>query len=284
MSDSPNSQGYRWYTQRFHDNSNPTNVTLQPAPTSINIAGDPDTSCEPWRCTTAGQQRYRQTVGNLRRDVLSRDELWRRSARLKKLQRVDICANIINQLQHVDLTATNHYHHLHHNIATHIKYYRTNPNIHPGNNPTTHRRARTAFTASLRSVGTNYETALRDRARTLHENSSVLDKQEADVQRATEQLAKQNDQLAKVADQARDGLKEIGDVQNWAELIERDLLIVEETVRLAEEEEERHHHGNGNGFGEDGALEGNGRVNGFGGEVGHGDKDGKKGKGWFQWW
>ncbi|KNG86335.1 hypothetical protein ANOM_004703 [Aspergillus nomiae NRRL 13137] len=146
--------------------------------------------------------------------------------------------------------------------------------------------AKTAFEASLRSVGANYETALRDRARTLHENSTVLDKQEADVRRATEQLAKQNDQLAKVADQARDGLKEIGDVQNWAELIERDLLIVEETVRLAEEEEARNHHGNGNGngYGEDGALEGNGRVNGFGEQAGNGDKDGKKGKGWFQWW
>ncbi|KAE8358702.1 hypothetical protein BDV27DRAFT_169252 [Aspergillus caelatus] len=145
--------------------------------------------------------------------------------------------------------------------------------------------AKTAFTASLRSVGANYETALRDRARTLHENSTVLDKQEADVRRATEQLAKQNDQLAKVADQARDGLKEIGDVQNWAELIERDLLIVEETVRLAEEEEgeeEGDYRTLGNG--EDRGLEGNGRINGFGEEVENGDKDGKKGKGWFQWW
>ncbi|KAB8240126.1 hypothetical protein BDV35DRAFT_402629 [Aspergillus flavus] len=131
--------------------------------------------------------------------------------------------------------------------------------------------AKTAFEASLRSVGANYETALRDRARTLHDNSTVLDKQEADVRRATEQLAKQNDQLAKVADQARDGLKEIGDVQNWAELIERDLLIVEETVRLAEEGE-GDYHGLGNG------------VNGFGEEVEDGDKNGKKGKGWFQWW
>ena len=140
--------------------------------------------------------------------------------------------------------------------------------------------AKTAFTASLRSVGANYETALRDRARTLHENSAVLDKQEADVRRATEQLAKQNDQLAKVADQARDGLKEIGDVQNWAELIERDLLIVEETVRLAEGEGDSRTLGNG----DDRGLEGNGRVNGSGEEVENGDKDGKKGKGWFQWW
>ncbi|GES57231.1 biogenesis of lysosome-related organelles complex 1 subunit 1 [Aspergillus terreus] len=98
--------------------------------------------------------------------------------------------------------------------------------------------AKAAFEASLRSVGANYEADLRDRARNLHENAAALDKQEGDVQRATGALAKQNDQLAKVADQARDGLKEIGDVQNWAELIERDLLVIEETVRLAEEREE----------------------------------------------
>ncbi|KAE8355274.1 hypothetical protein BDV28DRAFT_129244 [Aspergillus coremiiformis] len=128
--------------------------------------------------------------------------------------------------------------------------------------------AKTAFTASLRSVGANYDSALRDRTRNLHENSSVLDKQEADVRRATEELALQNDQLAKVADQARHGLKEIGDVQNWAELIERDLLIVEETVRLAEERERER---------EDGSGEEGESVH----EVPSGDKNRK---GWFQWW
>ncbi|KAB8076610.1 hypothetical protein BDV29DRAFT_154474 [Aspergillus leporis] len=142
--------------------------------------------------------------------------------------------------------------------------------------------AKAAFTASLRSAGANYDTALRDRARTLHENSSVLDKQEQDVRRATEQLAKQNSQLAKVADQAREGLKEIGDVQNWAELIERDLLIVEETIREAEERErERADAHGGEEEGEGDLREGSGRVNGA---VEGGGKDAKGGKGWFSWW
>lgn len=35
-------------------------------------------------------------------------------------------------------------------------------------------------------------------------------------------------------DGARQGLKEIGDVQNWAEMIERDLLVVEEVLRQVE--------------------------------------------------
>jgi hypothetical protein len=48
-------------------------------------------------------------------------------------------------------------------------------------------------------------------------------------------LAKQNEQWDKVVESARQGLKEIGDVQNWAEMIERDLLVVEEVLRLAED-------------------------------------------------
>lgn len=34
------------------------------------------------------------------------------------------------------------------------------------------------------------------------------------------------------------GLKEVGDVQNWAECIERDLLVLEETLREVEEGDE----------------------------------------------
>lgn len=94
--------------------------------------------------------------------------------------------------------------------------------------------ARAAFTASLNSVGSNLDADLRARAATLHENAAALGKQESELKRATADLARQNDQWQKVADQAREGLKEIGDVQNWAELIERDLLIVEETLRLVE--------------------------------------------------
>ncbi|KAH2639932.1 hypothetical protein KXW54_007269 [Aspergillus fumigatus] len=98
--------------------------------------------------------------------------------------------------------------------------------------------AKAAFTASLRSVGANYDAELRDRARTLHGNAAALDKQEAELRRTTAELRRQNEQWERVADTAREGLKEIGDVQNWAELIERDLLIVEEMLREVEAREE----------------------------------------------
>jgi len=95
--------------------------------------------------------------------------------------------------------------------------------------------AHAAFTGALKSVGSNLDADLRARAANLHENATALSKQEAELKRTTNDLARQNDQWGKVADQAREGLKEIGDIQNWAELIERDLLIVEETLKLADE-------------------------------------------------
>lgn len=99
--------------------------------------------------------------------------------------------------------------------------------------------AHAAFTASLRSVGSNLDADLRSRAANLHENAAALTKQEGDFKKQTQTLAKQNDQLQKLADQGREGLKAVGDLQNWAELIERDLLIVEETLKLAEEEDKK---------------------------------------------
>ncbi|RJE16623.1 hypothetical protein PHISCL_11040, partial [Aspergillus sclerotialis] len=90
--------------------------------------------------------------------------------------------------------------------------------------------AHTAFTASLKAVSSNYDGELQERAKNLQSNAAALEKQEVDLQKATAGLAKQNEQLGKVAETARDGLKEIGDVQNWAELIERDLLGLEDML------------------------------------------------------
>ncbi|CRG83935.1 hypothetical protein PISL3812_01291 [Talaromyces islandicus] len=107
--------------------------------------------------------------------------------------------------------------------------------------PETARRtleARTAFTASLHSAGQNVSSDLRARATDLHNNEAAIQKQENELAKHTSNLAKQNEQWDKVVESARQGLKEIGDVQNWAEMIERDLLVVEEVLRLAEGNEE----------------------------------------------
>ncbi|OJD19851.1 hypothetical protein AJ78_00211 [Emergomyces pasteurianus Ep9510] len=99
--------------------------------------------------------------------------------------------------------------------------------------------AKAAFTASLTSVGTNLDTDLRQRAQALHDNDDAIKKQEEKLKKTTQDLSKQSAELEKLADMGRKGLNEVGDLQNWAELIERDLLITEETLRLAEEEDEK---------------------------------------------
>ncbi|KAL1973019.1 hypothetical protein VTN31DRAFT_6561 [Thermomyces dupontii] len=92
-----------------------------------------------------------------------------------------------------------------------------------------------AFTASLHSIGTNLSAPLRTRAADIHANAQALAQQEERLARATADLARQNDQWQRqFVDETTKGLKEIGDLQNWAEMIERDLLVVEETIRLGE--------------------------------------------------
>ncbi|EEH36281.1 hypothetical protein PAAG_00604 [Paracoccidioides lutzii Pb01] len=109
--------------------------------------------------------------------------------------------------------------------------------------PTTHTQetaeAKIAFTASLTSVGTNLDADLRQRAQALHNNDGVIKKQEEKLRKTIQDLEKQSRELEKLADQGREGLKEVGDLQNWAELIEQDILIVEESLCLADEEDEK---------------------------------------------
>ncbi|KAF2659376.1 hypothetical protein K491DRAFT_689247 [Lophiostoma macrostomum CBS 122681] len=94
--------------------------------------------------------------------------------------------------------------------------------------------ARAAVTASLASVGGSVDTEIRTRAADLHMNSEAIKKQEKDLAKQTAALAKQSAQWQKLADTSTKKLNEIGDIQNWAEMIERDLLVLEETLRLAE--------------------------------------------------
>ncbi|KAI0972878.1 hypothetical protein F4678DRAFT_459734 [Xylaria arbuscula] len=89
--------------------------------------------------------------------------------------------------------------------------------------------ARAALIASMSNM---LDSELQSRAAILHSNATVLSRQEQDVARATEALRKENDKLAKVAKDAGRKIKELGNVQNWAEVLERDFLVLEETMRL----------------------------------------------------
>lgn len=94
--------------------------------------------------------------------------------------------------------------------------------------------ARAAVTASLASVGSSVDAELRTRATDLHYNSEAISKQEKELAKQTAALAKQSAQWQKLAETSTKKLNEIGDIQNWAETIERDLLVLEDTLRLVD--------------------------------------------------
>ena len=95
--------------------------------------------------------------------------------------------------------------------------------------------ARTAIVASLNATGTSLERELKGRAIDLHASSNVIAEQEKELAKQTASLAKQGEQWQKLADCSTKKLNEFGDIQNWAEMIERDLMVVEETLHLVNE-------------------------------------------------
>ncbi|PYH32574.1 uncharacterized protein BO87DRAFT_338167, partial [Aspergillus neoniger CBS 115656] len=94
--------------------------------------------------------------------------------------------------------------------------------------------AKSAFSATLLNIGSTHASPLVERAHIITENAAALDKQQAELEAHTAALAKQNESWDKLAGEARDGLKEIGDVQNWAEVVERELLVLEEMMGYVE--------------------------------------------------
>jgi chromosome segregation ATPase len=173
------------------------------------------------------------------------------------------------------------------------------PNPNPNPNPTIdqepmettddqrQKEALAAFTATLHSVGTNLEAPLRDRASNIQSNAVALERQEAELAENTQRLARQNQQWVGLADETREGLKEIGDVQNWAEMIERDLLALEDMMDDVERgdgryesDDNRDRRDGETGLDGDVEAESNGHVDT--------DADGKKpdqpAKGWLRWW
>lgn len=94
--------------------------------------------------------------------------------------------------------------------------------------------ARAAVLATLNSAGATHDSAYRTRISDLHANSSVISTQEREVKAQTATLAKESAKLDREVGKATEGLKGVGDVQNWAEVMEREFMVLEETLRLAE--------------------------------------------------
>ncbi|POS71838.1 hypothetical protein DHEL01_v209765 [Diaporthe helianthi] len=128
-----------------------------------------------------------------------------------------------------------------------------------------------ARTALVASIGNTLDHELQTRASLLHANQAAIEKQERDVEKALADLRREDDRLLKVLNNGSRQVKELGDVQNWAERLERDFLVLEETMRLV-------HEGVGGSGSESGSWSGSESGSWSGSEggsvVGDGDDDG----------
>lgn len=98
--------------------------------------------------------------------------------------------------------------------------------------------ARAAFTAHLTSIGNSHVSALEQRVGDIHSNSLAISKQEDEIGKQAKKLADESKKHQKVADDAGAKLKELGDIQNWAEVLERDLLVLETAMKMGEGEDD----------------------------------------------
>ncbi|KAF3006332.1 hypothetical protein E8E14_003092 [Neopestalotiopsis sp. 37M] len=109
----------------------------------------------------------------------------------------------------------------------------THPVLHPNlpSPPLSPEQTAQARAALVGTISNLLDTELQGRASLLHANAKALEKQEKDVAKATEALRKETDKLVKVVKQGSEKVREAGDVQNWAEVLERDFLVLEDTLR-----------------------------------------------------
>ncbi|KAI1869236.1 uncharacterized protein JN550_005866 [Neoarthrinium moseri] len=108
----------------------------------------------------------------------------------------------------------------------------TNPVLHPNlpspSSPQHTAQARAALVGTIENL---LDSELQSRAGLLHQNARALEAQERDVAKATEALRRENDKLVKVVKEGSRRVLETGNVQNWAEVLERDFLVLEDTLR-----------------------------------------------------
>jgi predicted nucleic acid-binding Zn-ribbon protein len=97
----------------------------------------------------------------------------------------------------------------------------------------------TKSTSALVSATLREHTApLTERTEAIVSASQSISAQRRILVQDTQKLSRQAQELEKTLDQSVDQLKEMGDLQNWAEVVFRDISVIEETLRMVEEEEE----------------------------------------------
>ncbi|GAM84616.1 hypothetical protein ANO11243_026120 [Dothideomycetidae sp. 11243] len=93
----------------------------------------------------------------------------------------------------------------------------------------------TSLMTDLDKMSFRYRAGFESRASNLYVGEKAVSWQESQTRKHTTALVKQSEQCEKLVDATYKAMTEFGDVQNWAEMIERELLVLEETMRLVEE-------------------------------------------------
>ncbi|KAI5223053.1 hypothetical protein E4T46_04461 [Aureobasidium subglaciale] len=78
---------------------------------------------------------------------------------------------------------------------------------------------------------------LTERTEAITSASKSIASQKRTLIQDTQKLSRQAEELDKTIGQSVDQLKEMGDLQNWAEVVFRDIFVIEETLRMVEEQE-----------------------------------------------
>lgn len=93
-------------------------------------------------------------------------------------------------------------------------------------------------TSALVSATLREHTApLTERTEAIVSASQSIAAQKRVLGQDTQKLSQQAQELEKTIDQSVDQLKELGDLHNWAEVVFRDISVIEETLRMVEEQE-----------------------------------------------
>ncbi|KAK9365445.1 hypothetical protein V1509DRAFT_381913 [Lipomyces kononenkoae] len=96
---------------------------------------------------------------------------------------------------------------------------------------------RKQFYRDLQSLTHYVDRDLRQRITSVHTNAKLISSQSKHIRAQTFALVKETRKWEEIAVRASGILKEAGDLQNWAEILEVELSALEETLRIVNEKE-----------------------------------------------
>ncbi|VVT49747.1 uncharacterized protein SAPINGB_P002423 [Magnusiomyces paraingens] len=98
----------------------------------------------------------------------------------------------------------------------------------------TARAAQARLAADLAAVPVALEAPLVERITEIHANQRRICAQAEQLDSDVAALRKLNAKWRNLTTSTRNKLKDYGDVQNWAEIVDQDLRVIEETIKIVQ--------------------------------------------------